>query len=55
MDMFWTLRPTTKDYFYYYFKNKIKSKTSKKSKKDKKVLFKIFKHLKDVRHKSTVQ
>lgn len=52
LDAFWTLRPVIRDYFYHYFKNKIKSKGGKKSKKDKKVLMKIFKHLKDVKPKS---
>jgi hypothetical protein len=52
LDAFWTLRPVIRDYFYHYFKNKIKSKGGKKSKKDKKILMKIFKHLKDVKTKS---
>lgn len=50
LELFWGLRPIIQDYFYYYFKNKLKGKvSSKKGKKDKKVLFRVFESLKEVK------
>ena len=54
LSRFWDLRPVTRDYFYYYFKNKIRNKTDKRTKKDKKVLAKIFKNIKEVKPKASV-
>lgn len=43
LEQFSMLRPIIQDYFFYYFKNKLRAKgSSKKDKKDKKLLMKIF-------------
>lgn len=55
LDAYWTLKPVLRDYFYHYFKNKIRAKNkdgSKKAKKDKRLVFKILKHFNDIKPRS---